>query len=209
MSQKASFGLVLLLVQLFMFFNSSSIFGEEFAEEYSNAMLGYLIFYLAFFASLIKHPTMNMGLMYALPRFMGFLMLGIVAAGLVGFFTIFQVDLSPETDPAFVKGVLLYQVVFVSNVEECIFRSILPRYLPSFSILTFRIGEKVLSSVIFGMFHFGAYYYLSETTGQNLTMLILTATFAGLMFQAVKERFGLPASMGLHAGINIANLGVL
>lgn len=206
---KVSFGLVLLLVQLFMFFNSSSLFGEEFAEEYSNAMLGYLIFYLAFFASLISHPAMNMSLLFSLPRFGVLFLVGIIGAGVLGVFTLFQVELEPTVDPAFIKGVFLYQVVFVSNVEECIFRAILPKFLPSLVILGIPISSKISSSLIFGFFHFGSYYYLSQQTGQSLIILMITATLAGLMFQFVKDKFGLPASMGLHAGINIANLGVL
>lgn len=206
-NHKVTFGLLLLIAQLFMFYSAESLFGEQFAEDYRDAMLGYLIFYFAFFDTLLVNPTMNMGLIYSISRFFPFLVIGIIAGGL-GWFSFMSVQLA-EPDPAYMKGVLLYQIVFVSNVEECIFREIMPRILPSFQILQIPISSSVLASVTFGLFHFGAYYYLSEQTGQNLTVLIITAILAGLMFQAVRNKFGLPASMGLHAGINISQLGVL
>lgn len=204
-SKPVSFGLVLLLGQMFMIYNSASWFGEQFAEEYTSVMIGYLIFFLAFFASLLKHPLMKISFFSAIPYFAIFFVIGIGASILPGM-SIFQVDLSPERDPNFIKGVILYQILFVANTEECIFRSLLPKLFPSIIFLGIPISSKVISSIVFGAFHFSTYYLLSETTGQNLTVMLITATLAGLAFQAVKGRFGLPAAMGLHSGLNVGNL---
>lgn len=223
-NNKVTFGLVLLLGQLIMLINATALFGEKFAQEYTNSMIGYLVFYLAFFDTLVEHPTINMSLKYAVPRYSIFFLLGILGAGL---FTIFQIDfllgflqieLEPSTHVLYARGVLLYQIFYVANIEECVFREMLPIFLPNIPLWrksTFPqeeyvvIRSEVTSALIFGIFHFASYFFLAKETGQNLSVLMITAVLAGLMFQAVKNRFGLPASMGLHTGINVAKLGVL
>lgn len=197
--KKLSFGIFLLLAQAIIFLNAG-IFGEEFEAQYTSAMAGYLIFYAIFFANLVRNPTFKMTLTYSFPRFFIFLIIGLIIGNMTSLFALFQVEL--ERDPQFMKGLLLYQIFFVANVEESIFRGALPQFLP-------KPYSPFIASVIFGIFHIGAYYLLSQKTGQSLPVLIGVAIFAGLMFQGISDKFGLPASIGLHAGINIASMEVL
>ncbi|MBU7045062.1 MAG: CPBP family intramembrane metalloprotease [Theionarchaea archaeon] len=206
---RLSFGLIIMIAQTLMYFNAPAIFGEQFFEDYGSRMVGYLIFYEIFFASLVVHPAMKIPIQKGIILFVPFFFAGIIGASLIGSFAIFQVNLEPTTDVYYTRGVALYQILFVANVEEAIFRSLLPTILPSFLILGFPVSSRILSSILFGLFHLGAYFYLASTTGQSLSVLIITATLAGVMFQFVNDRFGLTAAMGLHAGVNIANLGVL
>ncbi|KYK38493.1 MAG: hypothetical protein AYK18_07035 [Theionarchaea archaeon DG-70] len=223
-NNKVTFGLVLAFGQLLMLVNATALFGEQFAEEYTNAMIGYLIFYLAFFDTLVENPTMNMSLKFALPRYAIFFLIGIIGAG---FFAILQVDflltflsvtLEPTNTVLYSRGVLLYQIFYVAAIEECVFRGMLPILLPDIPLWKTSsfpkeeyvvIRSEILSSLVFGIFHFTSYYFLAKETGQNLSVLMITAVLAGLIFQSVRNRFGLPSSMGLHAGINVAKLGVL
>lgn len=207
-SKPLSFGLIIVLLQLIMIFNSSYFFGEKFAEEYSSPMFGYLVFFLAFFPTLLDNPLMKISAVNAIPYFAIFLFIGVAISMLPGM-SMFQVNLSPNEDPQFIKGVMCYQIIFVANTEEAIFRSILPTLLPSIFVLGIKISSKILSNIVFGFFHLGTYFFLSSTTGQSLTVLVITAILAGLAFQAITEKFGIAAAMGAHSGINIANLGVL
>ncbi len=206
--QKASFGIVFLLLQLVVFINSKVLFGEKFESEYGTAMATYLLFYLAIFSNLHKDPTFNMTLKQSFLRFFIFIILGICIAYYLPIFSIFQIDL--QEDPQFMKGILAYQVLFVAYVEETTFRGVLPKILPTMHIFKhISIKPKILASILFGFFHISTYYILSQKTGQNLLVLIVIAILAGLLFQGITDKFGLPASIGFHAGLNIANLEVL
>jgi len=116
-SKPLSFGLIIVLLQLIMIFNSSYFFGEKFAEEYSSPMFGYLVFFLAFFPTLLDNPLMKISAVNAIPYFAIFLFIGVAISMLPGM-SMFQVNLSPNEDPQFIKGVMCYQILDFFTLEH-------------------------------------------------------------------------------------------
>jgi len=89
----------------------------------------------------------------------------------------------------------VFQIVIVATSEEIIFRGALLRYFMVFGW----IPAYVVSSVLFGLFHYAAY-------GGNISSIII-AIFIGWILALLAHKWNLGAAIGFHAAYNGFVLG--
>jgi len=112
------------------------------------------------------------------------------------------------------RSAIIYTTILVAPSETLIFHAIIPLWVYlTFAKLTDKMDlvvaqvEKrvvityVVSQLIFGFYHFAAY-------GGNTTSIIM-AIGMGMVFLYSARNFGIPFAIGVHAGWNLAIIGVL
>ena len=185
---KISLGLVVVIIQMFLYVNAGAIFPEKYVEQARNIILLYMVMTFAFtivtnyIPSEVKRPFTEELLMFFVSFF---LFAGVLSAIPISTGAhVFQIN---ETVKIALPFMLLFAFV-VAYTEELIFRGVLPKFL-----------GVVLSNVLFGVFHWYAYH------GNIYSILI--ATVFGFIFSFVAEKFGLMGAVGMHTAWNLKILG--
>lgn len=204
---KVSIGVVFILGWAWMYIRADQLFLTN-AAAMKEVVLTYLIFasIVFSFVALARTKTpvdvFRVSFLKAVPKFFiaGFITLIL----LIGFQYTFKNEVSPLTFAAVSSlglGVILLHALFVSTIEEKVFRALLPRLLISGGQT--KLFAYVLSSVVFALFH----YLLN---GEWLTILIYVPL--GLTFQWIREKWSPETDMansGAHFAWNIWVLGFL
>ena len=92
----------------------------------------------------------------------------------------------------------VFVLIFVAPSEELVFRVALPPY----------VGWLIGSGIMFGIFHIFA-YSVAGPSGPILIIQLVEAMILGVLFYFIYQRWGYGAAVGVHAGYDLAVLGVL
>jgi len=177
-------GIMVLMIQLFLFVNASAVYGE-FASVAKDTLLVYILMLTSVVAitgtrqDIIKggfNRSYNFFLLFFASSFL------LVTIPWIGG----QFGLQNEAG----IGVILIQVFAVAYTEEVVFRGILPNFL----------GD-LTSNGFFAVFHWAVY-------GGSIG-LVLFAFVLGIIFAVIRYYFGIAGAIGAHAGWNLKALGVL
>ena len=186
---KISLGLIVVIIQMFLYVNAGAIFPEQYVEQARNIILLYMVMTFAFtivtnyIPSEVKRPFTEELLMFFVSFFLFAGVLSAIPISSSGAH-MFQIN---EAVKIALPFMLLFAFV-VAYTEELIFRGVLPKFL-----------GVVLSNVLFGVFHWYAYH------GNIYSILI--ATMFGFIFSFVAEKFGLMGAVGMHTAWNLKILG--
>lgn len=187
-----SLGLVILLIQLFMFINTKLFFPENTAY-WHDIILTYLVVVAVFFALPdFRSKMFNVRFIDAIKSyFLSFVItlvfLGLIA-GILSLTDIFKINWS-----SIPLGIIFLQVFVVAVIEELIFRDTMPKLV-----------GVVTANILFAVFHWQVYQ------GNYLSLVI--AFIAGLMFTYLRMKSPNPEgnelNIGAHAGINLYLYGI-
>lgn len=181
------FQIYLWLLLAFMLVNASAIAPAGRVEHFQTILIVYMILMLVFVRMSPKIRGLKMNLNQAIIWFVApFVATTIIMTGLMGFRGL--------EVPAYAVGAATYLILIhtcvVSFCEEEIFRGALTNILTA-----------VPAAAAFAIFHWGAY--------QAGPMAMLTAFIAGLVFYIIYRYTNIWCVAGLHAGYNVAIIGVL
>ena len=185
--------MVVLLVELFIFINTSILFPDN-TEFWSKTILSYILLSAAFFAMPdFKSPLFKLNFFQTLPRYLA------VFLGTMFFMNMFKVifvnasfsELLSGLSPMVVSVVILHSAV-ISIIEESVFRGQLQEKFGLF-----------FSSATFAGFHFAVY-------GYNPNYLILMFLL-GLVFGYIKKMWSPDGvyNSAVHGAYNVIALGVM
>lgn len=177
-------GILVLLIQLFLYVNASAVYGE-FSAVAKDTLLIYILMLTSVVAITGSRPDIING---GLDRAYNFFLMLFVGSGLL--VTIPWVAQNFGLNSQAGIGVVLLQVFAVAYTEELVFRGILPDFL----------GDLV-SSAFFAIFHYVVY--------GGSVFLIVFAFVLGLGFAVIRNYFGITGAIGAHSAWNLKALGVL
>jgi len=194
-------GLVVLIIQLFLWVNVTWIFGA-YAPAVERTLLLYLLMQaltLAVYGGTLGTDKPSEGILQFIIGFsvtsMIMLPLVFIAPGVTAFLASFEVVV------AVVGFGMLYAFV-KAYVEELVFRDILP--------LRAGLGD-IASSILFGGFHASALMLaIPPKTGFEIFIgFALLATLGYIWAKVVRDRIGIMGATGSHTAYNLFVLGVL
>lgn len=197
---RMSLGLLVLLLQLFLFINISAFFPASMVSEMTILISTYLIVY----GVLMAVPDQRDKLLNApLSQAKYYVVTFLIAAAAFGILANFFLG-SRTPDPGYgvvtaistvALSMILVHTVIVAYVEEFFFRDFLYKQL----------GESAFwSSLLFGLFHFAVYDF-------NVIAMIV-ASLLGYFFLVIKRRFtpnSNIANVAVHAAYNVVIIGVV
>ena len=183
---KVSLGLIVLLLQIFLFVNSSLVYGAA-AEVIRDSLVVYILMQAFIFAAFDKKlPTVSLSAGSVRLFFMSFAIAGL-------FFLLLPVVILGGIEDIIVGlGFGIFHAFVIAYTEEVIFRWVLPIQL--------KLGD-LWSNVLFGLFHLAVY-------NANI-VAVLFAIVLGFVFSAIRARFGLMSSIGVHTAYNFKALKLI
>lgn len=182
---KIGIGLVVLLLQLFLYINASSLFGPQYAPVVEKNMLIYIVMQGAILGVLGAGRDIVTA---DLDRLVNFIVIFSITS-----FLLLAIPLTVSgwgMDIGATLSAVVTQIVAVAYTEELVFREVLPQYI-----------DYLPSAAIFGVFHWSVY-------GGSIVLIGL-AVFLGLVFSVIKIRFGTMGATGAHAAWNLKAMGIL
>ena len=194
-------GLVVLIMQLFLWVNVNWIFGG-YAPAVEKTLLLYLLMQaltLAVYGGTLGTDRPSEGILNFIIGFsvtsMVMLPLVFVAPGVTAFLASFEIVV------AVVGFGMLYAFV-KAYVEELVFRDILP--------LRAGLGD-IPSSILFGLFHASALMLaIPPKTGMEIIMGFVVLSCLGYIWaKVVRDRIGILGATGSHCAYNMWILGIL
>jgi hypothetical protein len=204
----ASFAVVLIVIQWFIFINYSIFAEAGFSRDIAMIYMAIPVFLTVW---LLVSKTKASNVIESLPvgRTIVLMVIGALATFifvLPTFKYVLGIEFAstPKTE---IMGVILMQTLFVAPSEELAFRSIIPRWLEGFMVGKWRFIGLFLAQVLFGFMHFAAY-------GGNYGS-ILIAIMVGCVWMSICriKMFGSPIgigfTMGSHMVYNLILMGVL
>lgn len=204
--RNVSAGLVIMLMQLWVYVNPTFFFPEADALRWKGIMLTYLLLEAVVFSLPdLRMKLFNFSLVKILPKFLFFFGITVVGLSLFGAMLI-----TPDYGRVLSSlagigiGVILIHCVFTAIVEENIFRLILPRYFGGTWFGVF------ISQLIFAVFHWEVYKV--DATGSVNLIALFVAFLAGIGLYAIQQRFSpqdASANAGAHGGWNSVTSGVI
>lgn len=185
---KIPLGLIVVILQTFLYVNAGAIFPEPYVQQARDIILLYMIMTFAFTIATnyvpvdVKRPFWEELSVFLV----SFFLFGAVlkAVPLSQGEHIFQVE---QTLRVALPFMILFAFV-VAYTEELIFRGVLPKFLGT-----------VLSNALFALFHWYAY-------AGNIYSILIAFVF-GMVFSFVAQRFGLMGAVGMHTAWNLKILG--
>lgn len=192
------FGLI--LIEILVWINGPALF-PNWSSGYSNLILTYLVMTVIFYVfskaktkQQIQRP-LNQSVFAFVAFFIGttILLSLLVLAGLLT---------TGYTPHELFWQVVLIQVVVVATAEELMFRGVLLSYL-----------GVIISAALFAFWHsyaYGVIYYQLTFDTFNWPALLLAFVMGIILGIIAKNpKFGLPATIGVHAAYNLVVVGVL
>lgn len=181
-----SVGLIILLLQLFLYINADAVYGAD-APKARNEIFVYLLLQVSVLSAFaIKLPTLSLSPMFFLNFIVGFVIFSL--------FIMLIPRLSSLVMGAVGVTALGYGFIHVfvkAYTEEVVFRNILPR-----------IGlGYIISNILFGFFHFAV------SGGSIATMFFLT--ILGFVFTLFYKMLGTMGAVGAHVAYNSWVMGIL
>ena len=184
---KVPFIVWLWIIQLFLLINAPVIAPAGQVDTLRTILIVYIIAELMFLDFLPKVPGGGMNLNQAIPWMVGGFIAAVVIVTSIGFVHVFGVQTYALDSPIYI---IVLHTAIVGVSETFIFQATLPKLI-----------TPVPAQILFGLFHVSAY-------GGDL-MAIVIAVMAGLVFYAITKYTNMFASMGVHAGYNVAVLHLL
>jgi len=181
-----SVGLIILLLQLFLYINADAVYGTD-APKARNEIFVYLLLQVSVLSAFaIKLPTLNLSPAFFINFIVGF--------AIFSLFIMLIPKLTVLTMGAVGVTALGYGFIHVfvkAYTEEVVFRNILPK-----------IGlGHIISNVLFGFFHFAV------SGGSVVTMIFLTVL--GFVFTLFYKMLGTMGAVGAHVAYNSWVMGIL
>lgn len=180
--KKLSIPLIVLVLQLFLFISAPRIYGAG-AGTAQALLVAYMLMTVSVIVFTGIKPEMVKGAFNPL----GFLILFIGSSIIFLVFPKFLGFSTLGVASAIQYGII--QSFVVAYTEETVFRGIFPKFF----------GD-IFSAILFGLFHWAV---------SGSFIFIIFATFAGLLFALIRDRFGIYASIGVHSAFNLKALGLL
>ena len=192
MKLRLTVGILVTLIQLFLYINADWIYGP-YADQARNVLLAYFILTTVVLASFaVKLPTLDVGEKGLYNFFVGFVLTSVFMLLIP---KALQARLASIETTAMALGFgLLHGFVKAYN-EEIVFRGILPKALGG------GLYADVLSNILFGLFHLAV-------TGASLPAIFLLSIL-GMIWAFIRNRIGLMGSTGSHFAYNLGVMGVL
>ena len=196
--------LLIAVLQGFLFLNASVLWGPDwpaagvsiylFLEAIFFGWLGYGLVIRGDRPAWLEATFSRAAMMWL----SGFMITWVVVYGLFTFILHYQ---WPTIEANRALPILIYQAVFVTTVEEVIFRGILPSEVerlerwPRFPVLL------VLTQLLFAVYHLAAY--------GGVNSLMAWAFLFGMIWVYVSRRWTIYWTMGSHLAWNACVLGIL
>jgi membrane protease YdiL (CAAX protease family) len=192
----ATVGILILLVQLFMFVNLSYFYGP-YAEAVRPVFLAYFIL-----LAILSPFVIRVLLQIAQPQELGNFAIGFILTAVVVFVvpTIIAGAVSVETLKLAVGFGFLHAFIKAFD-EEIIFRGVLPKLLAKGHVFLGLNWGDVIASVLFGVFHLAV-------SGASIPAMLFLMVL-GLVWCLVRNKLSLMGSAGSHFAYNLMALGVL
>jgi len=188
LENKLSIGVIILLIQLFLFINAEWVYGKEKAPLISNILLVYLILQVAILSAFdMPLPTIKTNLNSLVNFLLMFLVASIV-------FSLMDVALFGGVAYQLVVtyiGFLVLHAFVIAYTEEIVFRWMLPKQIG--------LGD-IVSNLLFGVFHLAVY--------KGSLIIVLFLMIFGYILSIVRDKFGIMGSIGVHFAWNLKALGV-
>lgn len=189
MFPKIAVGIVIIILQLFVYVNADYIYGP-YAGMVKNVLLVYFVL-MAMFSPVVIQILQRMG-----PAdIASFSVAFIITAAVMLVVPVASITGEVEKGLTLALGFGFLHGFIKAFDEEIIFRGALPQLMGG------SIYADVISSIIFGVFHLAV-------SGANIFVMLLLMGL-GMVWALVRSRFGLMGSTGSHFAYNLAALKVL
>jgi membrane protease YdiL (CAAX protease family) len=187
--KEVGLGIIILLLQLFLYFNANVLFSSNYVATAQETILVYILLQISVISISGVRPSTATN--DARENIWNFLLMFIVSAMILVAIPLFLDTLFSVQDSSFAFTLALIQAVVVAYPEELVFRGILPKVF----------GNELIPAMLFGVFHFAV-------SGMN-PWFMLFAFGSSFVFSAVKQKFGVLGSAGVHTAWNLKQYGVL
>ena len=187
--KQVGIGILIALLQLFLYFNADILFSSNYSELAQKTILTYMMLQVMVIAYSGLRPATAKN--DKRENIWNFLFMFFVTSLILITIPIISDSVFSVSDNSYALAIGLIQAVVVAYPEEVVFRGLLPRVF----------GNNIIPAILFAGFHFAV-------SGMNFWFMLF-AFISSFVFSMIAKKFGILGAVGTHTAYNLQQYGVL